>query len=197
MNKLPPEYYLNPDVVFLARDLLGKALMTNIDGRGITGGIIIETEAYAGETDRASHAFGGRRTQRTETMYMTGGIAYIYLCYGMHHLFNVVTNVAGIPHAILIRGIAPILGQDLMARRTGKTPGKLLQLNGPGKLSRALGITTRFDQSLLNGNTIWLEEQPPGLEQHQIIAGPRIGVDYAGDHAAWNYRFRLEKLPAP
>lgn len=191
MNMLPPEYYLNPDVVFLARDLLGKALMTNIDGQGITGGIIVETEAYAGEIDRASHAFGGRRTRRTETMYLQGGVAYVYLCYGMHHLFNVVTNIEGIPHAILIRGIKPIIGQELMAHRTGKKTEKLQTLNGPGKLTKALGITTRHDKTFLYDINIWIEEVSLQTNEKQIISGSRIGVDYAGDHALWDYRFRL------
>lgn len=191
MRKLPPEYYLNHDVVFLARDLLGKTLMTNIDGQGITGGIIVETEAYAGEIDRASHAFGGRRTKRTETMYMQGGAAYVYLCYGMHHLFNVVTNVEGIPHAILIRGIKPITGLELMSFRTGKPPNKLEHLNGPGKITKALGITTRHDKILLTDNSIWIEDQGFQPPEDKIISGLRIGVDYAGERALWPYRFLL------
>lgn len=191
MNKLPPEYYLNPDVVFLARDLLGKALITNIDGQGVTGGIIVETEAYAGEIDRASHAFGGRRTRRTETMYLQGGVAYVYLCYGMHHLFNVVTNVEGIPHAILIRGIKAIKGQELMSLRTGKKTEKLQFLSGPGKLTKALGITTRHDKTLLTDNTIWIEDHSAHLNENQVITSQRIGVDYAGEHARWPYRFIL------
>lgn len=193
MKKLPPEYYLNPDVVFLARDLLGKVLMTNIDGQGITGGFIVETEAYAGELDRASHAFGNRRTSRTETMYMSGGVAYVYLCYGMHHLFNVVTNIEGIPHAILIRGIEPIASLELMSQRTGKPAKKLEVLNGPGKLTKALGITTRQDKTSLSGDTIWIENHKFPHEKYRILSGPRIGVDYAGEHAQWPYRFTLEK----
>jgi DNA-3-methyladenine glycosylase len=191
MKKLPTEYCLNPDVVFLARDLLGKALMTNIDGQGVTGGIIVETEAYAGEIDRASHAYGGRRTPRTETMYLQGGVAYVYLCYGMHHLFNVVTNIEGIPHAILIRGIKPIIGQEIMALRTGKQPENLQILNGPGKLTKALGITTRHDKTVLTDNKIWIEEYSGHYNENQVITGPRIGVDYAGEDALWPYRFRL------
>ena len=191
MQKLPPEYYLHPDVVFLARDLLGKVLMTNIDGKGITGGIIVETEAYAGEVDRASHAWGGRRTRRTETLYLDGGVAYVYLCYGMHHLFNVVTNVEGIPHAILIRGIEPISGLTLIEQRNGRPLEKTKTLIGPGKLTKALGITTRHDKTSLNGDTIWIEQHISPMKQKNIIAGPRIGVDYAGEHAKWPYRFRL------
>ncbi len=191
MNKLPPEYYLNPDVVFLARDLLGKALMTHIDGQGVTGGIIVETEAYAGEGDRASHAYGGRRTPRTETMYMQGGVAYVFLCYGMHHLFNVVTNIEGIPHAILIRGIKPFTGQELMSLRTGKQLNSIEFLNGPGKLTRALGITTRHDKTRLYDNSIWIEKNEDQPIHNKIITGPRVGVDYAGEHALWPYRFSL------
>ncbi|MDX9941637.1 MAG: DNA-3-methyladenine glycosylase [Bacteroidales bacterium] len=195
MKRLSPEYYLNPDVVFLARDLLGKSLITSIDGQGVTGGMIVETEAYAGEIDRASHAYGGRRTQRTETMYNTGGIAYIYLCYGMHHLFNVVTNIEGIPHAILIRGLMPTVGQELMAHRTGKPTEKLQLLNGPGKLTKALGITTRHDKTSLGSDLIWIEDSNPGQTKGHIIAAPRIGVDYAGEHAHWPYRFLMKSLP--
>ncbi|MEE4178423.1 MAG: DNA-3-methyladenine glycosylase [Bacteroides sp.] len=196
MKKLPPEYYLQSDVVFLARDLLGKALMTNIEGHGVTGGIIVETEAYAGEMDRASHAFGGRRTNRTETMYMKGGVAYVYLCYGMHHLFNLITNIEGIPHAILIRGIEPIAGLELMSHRTGKPFEKLQILNGPGKLTKALGISTRHDKVSLSGDTIWIENHNLSQEQYRILIGPRIGVDYAGEHSGWPYRFQLEKPPS-
>ena len=120
MTPLPKTFYLRSDVVQIARDLLGKHLVTRMDGV-ISSGIICETEAYAGTTDKASHAFGGRRTERTEIMYAEGGCAYIYLCYGIHSLFNVVTNSMNIPHAVLIRGIIPVIGMDEMVRRSGKT----------------------------------------------------------------------------
>lgn len=189
MNKLPPEYYQNEDVVLLAQDLLGKCLMTNIGGQGISGGIITETEAYEGAIDRASHAWGNRRTARTSTMYLQGGIAYIYLCYGIHHLFNVVSNSAGVPHAILIRAIEACEGHHLMMQRLGLKNGKLPPLNGPGKLTRALGITTSLNAVSLTGDQIWIEESKITIPDHQILRTPRIGVDYAGEHALWPYRF--------
>ena len=111
--KLQKDFYQREDVLTISRELLGKVLCTQFEGE-LTSGIIVETEAYAGETDQASHTYGGRRTLRTEVMYAPGGVSYIYLCYGIHHLFNVVTNFEGIPHAILIRAIKPIDGIDIM-----------------------------------------------------------------------------------
>jgi DNA-3-methyladenine glycosylase len=193
MKPLPAGYYLNPDVEFLARDLLGKIIMTNIDGDGVTGGIITETEAYKGETDRASHAFGGRRTARTETMFMQGGVAYVYLCYGVHHLFNVVTNQAGIPHAVLIRGIEPLYGREIMARRMRFDNHVAGVFNGPGKLTKALGIDRRHDKILLAGSTIWIEDIGIQIKPEELVSGPRIGVAYAGEHAMLELRFWLVK----
>ena len=114
--KLPLSYYLNQDVLFLAKDLLGKVLFTDIDGE-ITAGIIVETEAYFGEIDKASHAYGGKRTNRTETLYNQGGLSYVYLCYGIHHLFNIVTSVENEPHGILIRAVEPFIGKEIMELR--------------------------------------------------------------------------------
>ncbi|HSV89298.1 MAG TPA: DNA-3-methyladenine glycosylase [Bacteroidales bacterium] len=193
MRRIPADYYLNPDVEFLARNLLGKVLMTNLNGGEITGGIISETEAYKGETDRASHAYGGRRTARSETMYMKGGVAYVYLCYGLHHLFNVVTNKAGIPHAVLIRAIKPTCGYDIMARRIRPEKPILPALNGPGKLTKALGIDKSFDKTSLTGNRIWIEESILPVNYEDIVSGPRIGVAYAGDHASLHLRFWLNE----
>ena len=118
--KLTDSFFLRSNVVNIARDLIGKYIYTIFDEK-LTGGIITETEAYNGIVDRASHAFGGRRTDRTEIMYKRGGLAYVYLCYGIHSLFNVVTNKDGIPHAVLIRAIFPIEGVELMRKRRGKT----------------------------------------------------------------------------
>ena len=106
--KIPLSFYQSDDVVFLARSLLGKSLLTFLDGK-LTGGIITETEAYAGINDKASHAYGGRKTKRTEVMYREGGVCYVYLCYGIHYLFNVVTGKKDVPHAVLIRGISLLL----------------------------------------------------------------------------------------
>ena len=189
--KLTEEFYRNEDVVALARHLLGKKLVTRIDGLE-TAGIINETEAYAGESDRASHAFGGRRTARTEVMYATGGTAYVYLCYGIHSLFNVVTNVAGIPHAVLIRSIVPVQGIDVMEKRRGMSAERKGFASGPGILTKALGIHHSHTGMSLMGETIWLEENGINIPASIIKAGPRIGVEYAGKDALLPYRFRID-----
>ncbi len=189
-NVLPDEFYLQADVVKVARQLLGKVLVTHQNGIR-TSGIITETEAYAGETDRASHAFGGRRTARTETMYMKGGVAYVYLCYGLHYLFNVVTNKAEIPHAVLIRGIEPLEGTEEMNRRLAlkkMKPGG----NGPAKVSAALGIDLNHDKADLTSTIIRIEDHGIKIPAKKIIAAPRIGVDYAGEDAKLPYRFYVQ-----
>jgi DNA-3-methyladenine glycosylase len=186
--KLPSAYYVRDNVVEISRDLLGKVLCTYIDGK-FTAGIITETEAYAGITDRASHAYGGRRTARNEVMYHEGGKAYVYLCYGMHHLFNVVTNVEGVPDAVLIRGIFPIDGISvILKRRKAKSLIKNLT-TGPGKVSAALGIHTGLNGLSLSENTIWIEDRGLSFADEDVHIGPRIGIDYAGKDALLPYRF--------
>lgn len=186
-NQLKASYYLNPDVVFLARDLIGKTLCTHINGV-LTGGIITETEAYAGVTDKASHAYGNRRTKRTETMYSAGGISYVYLCYGIHRLFNIVTNAADIPHAILVRAIYPTIGIEEVLKRRGVKPSPTLCV-GPGKVSQALGIDLLHNNLSLNGKEIWIQDDHVNINPKDIQVGPRIGVDYAGEDAKLLYRF--------
>jgi DNA-3-methyladenine glycosylase len=187
MPKLKASYYQHPDVVFLARDLIGKTLCTRIDNR-LTCGIITETEAYAGVVDKASHAYGGRRTNRTETMYSKGGVSYVYLCYGIHRLFNIVTNVRDIPHAVLIRAIYPVKGiEDIVRRRGVKFSDKLCL--GPGKVSQALGIDLTHDHVPLSGKEIWLQDDGIKIKESDIHVGPRIGIDYAGEDAKLPYRF--------
>ena len=138
--RLSRDFYLRDDVVAISSELLGKVLCTQIDGK-LTTLIITETEAYAGATDKASHAYDNKRTKRTEPIFGDGGVAYVYLCYGIHHLFNVVTNKAGIPHAILIRAGEPLSGVDLMLQRRSKMQIDKTLLAGPGSLAKALGIT--------------------------------------------------------
>lgn len=191
MKKLTPDFYLREDVLQIARDLIGKELITNINGT-ITSGIITETEAYAGVVDRASHAYGGRRTNRTETMYAKGGISYVYLCYGIHHLFNVVTNVKEVPHAVLIRNIQPLKGLDtILERRRKKKVDKTLS-TGPGTMSEALGIKTLHNGLDLTGDTIWIEDAGIAIANETVKITPRIGVDYAGEDAKLPYRFVVE-----
>jgi DNA-3-methyladenine glycosylase len=177
--------------VKISKELLGKSLFTRIGGE-ITSGIIIETEAYAGINDKASHAFGGRRTVRTETMFGNGGFAYVYLCYGIHHLFNVVTNSAEVPHAVLIRAILPEKGIPIMMERRQKEKLVPNLSAGPGTVSEALGIKTSHTGTDLTGKTIWIEDQGLKISSQSIIAGPRVGVDYAGKDALLPYRFRAK-----
>ncbi len=189
--KLDKSFYLRDNVVLIAKELLGKYLFTNIGGV-ITGGIITETEAYAGITDKASHAFNNKRTQRTETMFHEGGIAYVYLCYGMYSLFNVVTNVDGIPHAVLIRGVKPVKGLEEIKKRVEKNDLDKYRLDGPGKLTKALGIHYSNTGTDLNGATIWLEDRNYNIDKNNIIITKRVGVAYAKEDALLPYRFILD-----
>lgn len=190
--KLKKPYYLEPNVVKLAKDLLGKVLVTR-EGKILTSGIITETEAYNGIVDKASHAYGNRRTERTEIMFREGGTSYVYLCYGIHYLFNVVINVKDHPHAVLIRAIQPLQGKEIILRRRGVAkPDKKLCI-GPGKVSQALGITLKHNGLDLTGDKIWIEDRGIQLKPKDILVGPRIGVDYAGEDAKLPYRFWTER----
>ncbi len=194
MKKLDRSFFDRPDVVKIAKDLLGKMLVTTFDGH-ITSGRIMETEAYGGVTDRASHAWNGRRTQRTSIMYGMAGTAYVYLCYGIHQMFNIVTNKAEIPHAVLIRAVEPVAGIDQMLRRTGKKKPDHTLTKGPGNVGKALGIHTRHTGMDLLGNDMYIADDGYILKKNEVLATPRIGVDYAGDHAAWLYRFIVKGNP--
>jgi DNA-3-methyladenine glycosylase len=190
---LPLSFYRDRDTLQAARDLLGHALVTTIDGIR-TAGLITETEAYMGVVDKASHAFAGRRTARNEMMYADGGVAYVYLCYGMHHLFNVVVHRREVPHAVLIRAIHPLDGQQAMLKRRGV---KSLTTGGPGTLSQALGIHTRHNGERLTGQRIRIEDHGFAVAPDRIITGPRIGVDHAGEDALLPYRFRIAPSHLP
>lgn len=191
---ISPDYFQTDDVVALAKDLIGKIIFTKIQGQ-ICAAIISETEAYAGESDKASHAYNGRRTKRTETMYMEGGHAYIYLIYGLHHLLNIVSHKKNIPNAVLIRGGYPIVGMDSMESRLNKIIHKNA-LVGPGRFSKAMGIQKDMDALKLGRtsqiNQIWLENH--GLTaymENDIIISKRIGIDYAEEDADLPYRFHI------
>ena len=193
MQKLPADFYKRDDVVQIAKDLLGKYIVTNVDGTH-TVGRIVETEAYAGIIDKASHAYNNRRTARTEVMFGKPGISYVYLCYGIHHLFNVVCNSENIPDAVLIRGIEPVEGMSKMLHRFNKEKADSSIGRGPGNVSKALGISVRHSGISLQSKEIWLGEESTtaGIS---ILMSPRIGVDYAGDHAQWFYRFFIKDHP--
>lgn len=192
MNKLPINFYTRTNVLNISKELLGKVLYTRFNNE-LTAGIIVETEAYNGIVDKASHAHGGRRTKRTETMYQQGGISYVYLCYGIHHLFNVVTNMEGVPHAVLIRAVEPIEGIDIMQRRRNKTTIDTTLTSGPGALSQALGITTNMDGISLQSSKIWIADNSITISENEIIASPRVGVGYAKEDALLPYRFRIKE----
>ncbi|QEM10325.1 DNA-3-methyladenine glycosylase [Mucilaginibacter rubeus] len=189
--KLPESYYLGDDVVSISKDLLGKYLFTCIDGV-TTGGYIVETEAYNGVVDKASHAFGNRLTPRTKTMFMQGGIAYVYLCYGIHEMFNIVTSVEGRPQAILIRAIQPTDGIEAMQARRNMSVLKPNITAGPGSVAKALGISRNINAFSLQGDTIWIEDRGLHFPDEQIKAGPRIGVAYAAEDALLPYRFYVK-----
>lgn len=186
--RLAFSYYLNQDVLFLAKDLLGKVLYTQIEGE-ITAGIIVETEAYFGIRDKASHAYGGRRTNRTETLYREGGISYVYLCYGIHNLFNIVSSVEGEPHAVLIRAIEPLAGIATIEARRNMPATKAAISSGPGSAAKALGIDRTFNEKELTGEEIWVEDHGIRHPEDAIAAVPRVGVAYAQEDALLPWRF--------
>lgn len=193
-NPVNNDYFLEDDVVSLAKGMLGMRLVTLVDGV-LTSGIISETEAYGGATDKASHAYGGRHTKRTRIMYEQGGCIYVFLCYGIHSLFNIVTNVAGIPDAVLVRGIIPDEGVETMKQRRNMKNERLLA-NGPGKLSQAMAIHYRYSGLELNqqenGFKVWIEEGRK-TDPDDIITDVRVGIDYAEEDALLPWRFILKK----
>jgi len=190
-EKLPKAFYTRPDVVQIAKDLIGKYLFTNLDGV-ITGGRIVETEAYSGENDMACHSHSGRRTARTEIMFQEGGVAYVYLIYGIYALFNIITNEAEKADAVLIRAIEPTEGLPEMQLRRNLSKPSFKLTAGPGLLTMALGIKTKHYGTDLTGGLIWLEDHGEVIPEEQIIASPRVGVAYAGADALLPWRFRLQ-----
>lgn len=191
--KLPRDFYTRSNVLTVSRELLGKLLVVpDNQGRRISGKIV-EVEAYRGPEDRASHAYGGRRTKRTETMYQLGGVAYVYFVYGMYNQFNVVTNVEETPHAILVRALEPVEGIELMRIRRHLHPDRNLT-NGPGKLCLAMGIDRQLDKADLLGERVWLEEFEK-VPESRIARGPRIGIDYAQEWIEKPWRFWVKGNP--
>ncbi|MBS1532864.1 MAG: DNA-3-methyladenine glycosylase [Bacteroidetes bacterium] len=192
--KLPQSFYLGHDVVAISKALLGKYLFTSINGE-VSGGFIVETEAYNGVVDRASHAFGNRQTKRTEVMFREGGIAYIYLCYGIHEMLNVVTSTEGHAQAILIRAIEPTEGIDSILLRRTMNKVKPNITAGPGSVAKALGIDRRLNGVSLQSSELWIEDRGLTFTDDKIAAVPRIGVAYAGQDALLPYRFYVKGNP--
>jgi len=192
--KLPHDYYHNNDVVALSKDLIGKYLFTCIDGV-VTGGYIVETEAYNGAVDKASHAYGNKKTNRTEVMFRQGGTIYVYLCYGIHEMLNIVTSDDGHAQAILIRAINPTDGIDVMFYRRNMLVLKSNITMGPGSVAKALGISRNINAFSLQSDTIWIEDRGLTFPGESIATVPRVGVSYAAEDALLPYRFYVKGNP--
>lgn len=191
--KLKQKEYLDRDVVEFARFLLGKVLVLN-EGTSLCSMVISETEAYRAFVDRASHAYAGRRSPRNEMMYARGGTSYVYLCYGIHPLFNVVINERDVPDAVLIRAGIPVNGIDLMEQRRGLRSTKRTFMDGPAKLTQAMGIGMQHNGVRLTGSSLYLEDRGYKFTDDEITAGPRIGVESAKEDALLPYRFRIAQI---
>lgn len=187
-KKLPLSFYQRADVVAITRELVGKIVVTNIDNM-ITAGRIVEAEAYNGPFDKAAHSYNNRRTARTEVMFSEGGVAYVYLCYGIHQMFNIVTNAKDIPNAILIRAIEPLVGIDTMLDRTKKKMHSFDLTRGPGNVAKALGIHTSQTGKSLLSDELYIAADGFAYEDEEVLATKRIGVDYAAEDALLPYRF--------
>jgi DNA-3-methyladenine glycosylase len=187
--KLPDSFYQRTNVVKIARELLGKVLFTNVNGI-ITAGMIVETEAYSWK-ERGCHAYGAKKTNRNAVMFERGGHTYVYLCYGMHYLFNIVTNKTDVPEAVLIRAVQPVQGLDEMLMRRGNLRNEFHLTSGPGKLTKALGIDRKLNGKLLVGDEVWVEDMGHRVRSRDILEGPRIGIDYAGEDALLPWRFTV------
>jgi len=190
--KLDMEFYQRRDVVKISRDLLGKVLVTHLDGV-TTSGIIVETEAYSWR-ERGSHAYGSKLTARTSVMFREGGHVYVYLCYGMHHLFNIVTNREGVAEAVLVRALEPLGGIPEMMRRRGEKVKINHLTSGPGKLTKSMGIDRSLNGKLLSDGEIWIEDGKK-VPASQVEAGKRIGIEYAGEDALLPWRFTVRGNP--
>ncbi len=191
--KLQKDFYTREDTLAIAKELLGKYVYTNFDN-ALTGGIIVETEAYIGPHDAGSHAFNGRRTPRNETMYAEGGVTYMYICYGIHDMLNIVTGPAGSSHAILIRAIEPTDGIELMQLRRGNVPLKRLA-TGPGALARALGLRKQHDALELNSDEIWIENKGLIIPGEKIKATGRVGLGCKDPYLTMPWRFIVTGNP--
>lgn len=204
MARLAEKFFLR-DTVEIARDLLGRYLVRQADGE-IMIGRITETEAYVGAVDKACHAYGGRRTARTETLYAAPGTAYVYLIYGMYCCLNFVTEPEGVASAVLIRGCAPVYNADAMARHRFGIPAAEMTpyqrknfLNGPGKLCKALSIDRSLNGLPLGDDRLYLADElpeyglPPQTPAPPVHVGKRIGIDYAQEAVDFPWRFWVDQ----
>jgi len=187
LRRLPERFFLRTNTVRVASDLLGKLLVVPAADGSRVSGMIVETEAYLGIEDKAAHSYGGRRTPRNEITYAEGGHVYVFFVYGMYYQLNLVTGPAGQAHVILIRGVEPVEGIEIMRERRGPMPDKNLT-SGPGKLAIALGIDRSYNGEHLSGDRIWVEEYR-NLKKSEIASGPRVGIDYAEEFIKMPWRF--------
>ena len=187
-KKLSRAFYQREDVTTITKELLGKLLVTNFDGE-LTAGRIVEAEAYNGPVDKAAHSYNNRRTKRTEVMFAAGGVAYVYLCYGIHQMFNIVTNISGIPNAVLIRALEPVAGVETMLLRSNKTVHGFNLTRGPGNVAKALGLHTIHSGMSLTNDELYIADDGTYYQENDIAATARIGVDYAAEDALLPYRF--------
>jgi DNA-3-methyladenine glycosylase len=188
MEKLSLAFYQRKDVVEIAKDLLGKIVVTNVGGK-ITTGRVVETEAYVAHVDKASHAYNGKRTLRNETMYAAAGAVYVYICYGMHNMLNIVTNDVNVPDAILIRALEPLNGIDFMLERTGKKIFDNTLTKGPGNVAKAMGISKSISGLMLGNEQINIYKDDFLLFENEIGTSKRIGIESADTDALLPYRF--------
>jgi DNA-3-methyladenine glycosylase len=194
MKKLSREFYLSGDTIEIARDLLGKILVVPDENGARTSGVIVETEAYLGAIDKACHAFGNRRTPRTEILFAAGGRAYVFFIYGMYFNLNVTVGAVDSPHCVLIRAVEPLENVEIMRARRGRAMKETNLTSGPGKLCIALGIDKNLNGARLDGEKIWIEDGAK-IKSSEIVSGKRIGVDYAAEFAAKPWRFWIKNNP--
>jgi len=187
--KLNESFYQGNNVVKIAKELLGKGLFTKINNKTL-GGMIVETEAYS-HVEKGCHAYQKKKTIRNEVMFKHGGHAYVYVCYGIHNLFNVVTNEEDEADAVLIRALEPVKGIEWMKKNSNTSNEKRIT-SGPGKLTKALGIDRSHNADLLWSEHIWLEDLGIIIPKRQIVSSPRIGIDYAGEDALLPWRFTIK-----
>lgn len=191
MNTIPVDFFDRDDVVSIAKELIGKILLTNFDNV-ITSGRIVETEAYLAFSDKASHSYNGRRTAKNEHMYSAPGTVYVYICYGMHQMMNIVTNKKDIPDAVLIRALEPLEGIETMLERSGKIKVDHTLTKGPGNVGRSLGIHKKHSGELIHSGHIFLLEDGNTFTEDNIVCSKRIGVESAGAHRLLPYRFYVK-----
>lgn len=189
--KQPQNFYLQDDPLLIARELLGKLLVVPSETGARVSGMIVETEAYLGPTDKAAHSYGGRRTKRNEITYAAGGHVYVFFVYGIYFQLNFVTADVGVPHVVLVRAVEPVENIKLMRERRG--PMRDINLtSGPGKLCIALGIDRTLNGELLTGDRLWVENFKTPRD---IARGPRVGIQYAEEFIDKPWRFWIDKNP--